>query len=317
MWNQPGVTVKRYIPDQTQTITNWGTSTQNIPFQYLRTVGYLSALYLTMPAVYYQIDPGTGLTVAVGGLFPQLNIVSRFQLTLQAIATIYDVRGYSLGFLNFVGNGNAQAKSPYYGNTGNWFIHTIGATSSTVSFPYQYPVGYRDGLQDVFVGNFLEASSAPSIFIDNANIIAGKEIPIISLSYHMRIPISETIRFPNTIISTDSQNNHMVTDAPLEVGFIFMQNNQQNVVPTVTLSKLYSLGTGGAGAVTDDSVLGYPGPTVSLGGIQNIQWLLEDEFYDVPPDPADRPFPFQLSFVVTRQEVDWFPSGGSVTVKLS
>lgn len=314
MWNQPGVTIKRNIPDQTQTITNWGSSTQNIPFQYLRTVGYLSALYLSMPSLQYYTNSGVA-GVAVGGLFPQLNIVSRFQLTLQAIATIYDVRGYSLGFLNYVGNGNAQAKSPYYGNTGFNSIRGSVTASTQYFFPYQYQAGFRDTATPPFTGNFLQAGSAPVVFIDNTHEIDGSIFPTISLSYNMRIPISETIRFPNTIISTDSQNNHMVTDAPLEVGFIFMQNNQQNVVPTVTLSKLFSVVAGAGTGVSDDSVVGYPAVTSTLAGLQNIQWLLEDEFYDVPPDPADRPFPFQLSFVVTRQEVDWFPSGGSVTVK--
>lgn len=317
MWNQPGVTVKRYIPDQTQTITNWSTSTQNIPFQYLRTVGYLSALYLSMPSTNFAIIGGIN-GAAPGGFFPQLNMVSRFQLTLQAIATIYDVRGYSLGFLDYVGNGNAQAKGPYYGATGYWARQDNAAAPNPfiTLFPFQYPaLTYGDVASGETISNYLSAASAPSLFINNSNTVVGVLEPIISMAYHMRIPISETIRFPNTIISTDAQNNHMVTDAPLEVGFIFMQNNQQNVVPSVTLSKLFSISTTATPSVSDDSVLGYSNGITSLGGIQNIQWLLEDEFYDVPPNPADRPFPFQLSFVVTRQEVDWFPSGGSVTVK--
>ena len=323
-WNLPGSTIKRIIPDQTVSVTSWGNSTQILPFRYLRTVGYLSALYLQMPAVLqtYTSNP-VGATYGVlspSSTYAQLNIINRFQLTLQAIATLYDIRGYSLGFLNYVGNGNANAHAPHYGHVGaNLYFTTIGSGGGNF-FPFEFPsvpswLGAVQPVNSGPSGNYLVDSSTPGIFIYNPGALALPTTQEVILTYNERIPISETIRFPNTVIET-ADKQHLVVDAPMEMGMIFMQNNQQNVTPTITLSKLYA--TDIAAIPNDDAVFLEYSDVAGVYTItpwQNIQWLLEDEFYDVPPDPMNRPYPFQLSFAVTRTETDYYPAGQAVTVK--
>lgn len=287
MWNTNGKTIKRNIIDQSQIVANVSNTVQTVPFQFLRTVGYLSKIYIGSPQVagVFTIAGGTG-TAQTGANFPQLKTIFRFTLNLQAIANIYDVRGVTLGMLAIVGNGNAMADSPWYASG----FSVAGAAPATDQFPYNWPT--RD---NSLLG--IGTQYMPYFQVNTASTTA-------TVCYNMEIPISEWLIFPNTPIA-QTQNSVILTDQPMEVGMLFMQNNQQNLQPQVQLAAAYGQSA--------ENLLPVTGAATLI--ITNQTWFIEDEFFDVPADPNDRPTNFQSSFVVTRQEIDWPVSGQQTVVK--
>lgn len=285
-WMQQGVTTQRNYTDQVQVVTVAGQPVF-LPFSQLRTIGYLKSTRLYTPYQAGVVALGGG-TYSLGAnlQFAQLRQIRDFRYQLQGIAPIYDLQGSAgidLGMLAYVGNGKPKAyRSGRAGTLG--FNNTAAGVVTNNQFAFPVAAGTPPGNGE----NFMPV----------AEYISGG--PSFNSGFYMEIPLSEWLVFPNT--PTGQQGNAiLVNDTEMEVGLIFMQNNQQVLSPQITLAPLYAVGA-------------YPAVGLSTGAAtvtQNGQsWTIEDEFYDVAPNPADRPSAYQMAFVVTRTSRDLTMSNG-------
>lgn len=283
-WMQRQRTIQRNYTDQSQvtTVTN---NTVTIPFNSLKTLGFLRSLRLYTPYKAQTNNAGTALSNPTALQENQLRAIRHFRLQAQGIAPIYDVDGPDLGWLAYVGNGRPQSQrfgqSPLLG-----YANT--AVGTTPPYPFSFPT------------QIAAASLSGEKIVPNVEYASGT--PAFSRGYAMEIPISEWVVFPNTAIG-QTGGTVMVADSQLEVGLLFMQNNQQVITPYCDLAPLYAAA--------------FPAQLLTGGGTQTLSatetWTLESEFYDVPPQQSDWPSPYQLGMVVTRTARDIPVSGGIVS----
>lgn len=281
-WMQRGATVQRNYTDQTQTVTVSNNSI-TIPFNSLKTLGFLKSLRLYTPFKAQTANAGTALAAPTALQAQQLRPIRHFRLQAQGIAPIYDVDGPDLGYLSYVGNGKPQSERTYRAKTLGYVNTAAGAVN-----PFVFP-------QALAAASMTQEKFSPVV-----EYISGG--PTFSMGYAIEIPISEWIVFPNTAVGK-AGNAIMVADTQLEAGLLFMQNNQQVITPYVDLAPLYAAA--------------YPAVILTGGGTQTLSatqsWTIESEFYDVPPSQDNWPSPYQLGMVVTRTARDIQVSSGIVS----
>lgn len=287
MWNQQGKTNKRITLQQQVTVAR-GANTVLLPFQALRNVGYLSSinLYSSLQAGTVTLGGGT-LTNPGQQQLNQLRQLHDMNIFMQGIAPFYqNIRGHDLGFLAYVGNGKHPTHRRREAELGWSSVQT-----GPVGYPYMFPIAAGD----------LSAPNGSTGYTPTVQYISAT--PAYAECYSMEIPISEWLTFPNTQIGQIG-NAALVSDAPVECGLLFMQSNTQNVTAFINVAALY--GPDGQSTLT----VATGNPTITIAA---QQWNLENVFYDVPPNPADRPTNFQLRWAITRSAYDESVAGQSMT----
>lgn len=287
MWNQQGKTNKRITLQQQVTVAR-GANTVLLPFQALRNVGYLSSvnLYSATQSAVVTLGGGTFTNPSQAQL-SQAKQLHDMNIFMQGIAPFYqNIRGHDLAFLAYVGNGKHPSQRRREAELG---FSSIGAGAP--AYPYTYPVGPSDP-------SVVDSSQGYAPFV---NYVAGT--PSYGDTYSMEIPISEWITFPNTQIGQIG-NAALVSDSPVECGLLFMQSNTQNVTAFINLAALYGPDAQSVLTVATGT------PTATMAA---QQWNLENVFYDVPPNPSDRPTNFQLRWAITRSAFDETVAGQSMT----
>lgn len=292
MWNQQGKTNKRITLQQQVTVAR-GANTVLLPFQALRNVGYLSSinLYSTQASAAVSLTGGGTFMTPSQLQFSQLKQLHDMNIFMQGIAPFYqNIRGHDLGFLAYVGNGKHPSQRRREAELG--FVAT--GASGPPGYPYSFPNSASDN-----AGAAISSGFSPQLQYNSAG-------PTYTDNYSLEIPISEWLTFPNTQIGQIG-NAALVSDSPVECGLLFMQSNTQNVTAFINLAALY-----GPDA---QSVMTQTQPPVGTATITMAaqQWNLENVFYDVPPNPGDRPTNFQLRWAITRSAFDETVAGQSMT----
>jgi hypothetical protein len=285
MWGDPGITIRRNIIDQQQ-VVSLGASQTLIPFQALRTVGYLRGVWLNSPLLAGTGALGGGtLTQQSGGQFPQLRVIKRCTMNLQASVNVIDVDGIDLAWLAYIGSGRKFSR--VQGSVASGFS-VIGAAPATDQYPYSWPT--RDNSLVGLANQYVPYAQFTT--------------PNQSLTYGMYLPISEFLIWPNAAIGT-AGGVGLYTDHPMEFGLLFMQNDQQNLTPQIYVTSAYG--------PNNESLLTATGAATST--FTGQQWTMEAEYYDVPVNVADRPNELQSRYLIVRQSMDQPVSGGACIIK--
>lgn len=203
-WGTNGITVKRQLLDQPIAVASWAQSQVRTQTAALRTSGYLRWLRLTLDSTAFTATLGGGTLAAQTNL--QLSVfraIARFQLALQGVALIYDLRGEDLFFLNYVrsGYGRRQRFTDY-----NQLASNAASNGGAAS------------------GNW-----------GNRLTLDGSSNPTLTMG--IDIPIVEVVRFRDVAIPGPN-GSMMIMDKEMEVGYITLQNNRSNVQPILTLNPL-------------------------------------------------------------------------------
>ncbi len=290
-WGDPGKTVRRNITDQVQSVVSISTANLPIPFVPLRTVGYLSGFYIYTPLATQAATHGTGTTTLATGLnFPQLKSLFRVQVNLQASVNLVDVRGITLADLAYIGSGrrSTDLRESYY----QYGYSVLGAAPSTNQFPWSFPSLVGDTTLIGWANQFI-----PYIqYVQNAATW--------QYAFAAYVPITEWLTWPNAIVGQAGQVQ-IANNLLREFGLIYMQSDQQNLSPFVTQAAIQG--------ATNESVFQTTGNDVISAA--NLQWTIETEYYDVPPNPADRPDALQSRYIITRQEQDAAVAGQAVSIR--
>jgi hypothetical protein len=193
-----------------------------------------------------------------------------------------------LGFLTYVRAGDNRRPKQF--STGT----VVNGAISGNQFPFCFPDS--NGLN---VGSPCTGATSPGhvpVFNYNTNAFR---------AYRMRIPISEFIAWPNMPIS-QSQQAILISDSPIEMGIMLLQNNLQNITPFIKLNPAYQL-------------LSSESQTISTGAATvaytNLSFTLQADAYDVSDDPADWPMGKQAAYAITRISKEVPISGQAATCR--
>ena len=276
-WGQNGVTIQRLQPEQSQVVSA-GANNVLVPFTQLRNLGFLRGIRLRTPYKNATFTTGTtGLTAPTALQRNQLRQILNFQLILQGVASLYNVSGVALGDLQYVGSGKRRSEvmlSDYL----NGYANTAAGSPG---YPWQSPSPLGAG-----------SSAEKYVPVVEYNHTG----PVGALGYNMYIPLTEFMAFPSQMVqSGQGQNQSAVQtgDTELELGLLMMQVAQQNVTCFTTVASLY-------GADYRSVLAGFVSGYDTLAATQT--WNLDDDFFDVDPNPANWPSAMQTAYAITRQE---------------
>jgi hypothetical protein len=276
-WDNPGVTIRRFLDEQSVNVANWGANPLRIPFAALQQTGYLEKLELYSPYTDYAASvTGSNLTANAASQWGPQRPIQRLQLNTQGASSLYDVTGIGLAVLNYMRNGTQRRFAP----TPTQIIGITGAGSAT------YPEASFSGLSDSkYFSPYTYQTSADAKF-----------------GYYCDIPITEQVRV--RAITPSGSKVSVPSDMWVELGMLTLQNMQQNVQPNITLNPAYNTDYSSPWRTTDTSTVILP----------SVPWVLNTTKYDVPADPADYPPSYMQQYIVTRTEISQIPiSAGGFT----
>lgn len=276
-WDNPGVTIRRYLDEQAVTVTTWAGNPVRIPFTALQQTGYLEKLELISPYTDYAASvTGSNLTANAASQWGPQRPIQRLQLNTQGASALYDVTGIGLAVLNYMRNGAARRFAP----APTQLIGITGAGSAT------FPEASFSGLSDSkYFSPYTLQSSTDAKF-----------------GYYADIPITEQVRVK--AITPAGSKTSVPADLWVELGMLTLQNMQQNVQPNITLNPAYNTDYSSPWRTTDTSTVSLP----------NVPWVLKSTKYDVPSSPADYPPSYMQQYIVTRTEISQVPiSAGGFT----
>jgi hypothetical protein len=288
MFNTFYKTIERSFPTQAVTVGTLAGAVVIIPFQQLANIGFLRALDLYSPSNTGTTVLGGGGAAVQGGLQQaQWRELNQIQINLQSTTDLYNLGngsgGLELGYLQYVKAGdNRRMRGASMGAA------YTGALSGNL-FPFAFPDG--------------QAANAGSIANGYANYYDFNTNPTRAL--RCKIPISEFIAWPNMPIS-QSQQAVLVSDSPIEMGLMLLQNNLQNITPFIKLNPVYQL-------TSAESPLIVTG--AATASHTNVSYTLQADAYDVADDPADWPMGKQAAYAITRISKEVPISGQAATCR--
>lgn len=295
LWNSQAVTFKRNVRDQQINPNAMAGTAQSVQTQKLSTSGYLRWLEITIPPVSGTLTVGTGSFTYTANNFPAAHIIRSLQLSVGNVNNVINVNGIGLGVLNYVNAGDCRGWARSSGKQ----TAAMGAYNSagSVGYPFQYPASGAansagPGAIDKWGGTWFQNTSTTAV----------------NLSYRQIVPITEWIKFPNTIMGQFG-NAPILGEMPYEVGLLPLQNTAQNVQPVIQLNALY-----GADNTTPILITGNAVGTITP------QINIDTAYYDVPPlnsPPQAYPTPYQTMFLVTRIQNSVPVTGGAVTYQFA
>lgn len=126
----------------------------------------------------------------------------------------------------------------------------------------------------------------------------------LTLSLYLPMTIDVLLKNISTPVQLpDGKTASAIMDKRLEVSLINLQNAELAVQPSLLLNPAYSL--------TTDSPLLATGNATATG---TFAGNVNSYIYDVPAPAADRPTPYQLSMILSRQNVDTTVNGSTAEV---
>ncbi len=226
-WGDQGVTNVRKLLDQSAVVNLWGANQARVQLNKLQTSGYIRRLKLWLPPTTFTGTIGTGAIAPQGSAqLPPFRSLANFFFKMQGIAALYDVTGYSLYWLQYVGNGRKK-RTTAFNNRYNMTNPTQGA--------------YNGGAA---VANY-----------NNAIAVAGNN-PTLTLAFDL--PLTEEITFKDVSIPQANNSVAVVAEKTVEVGLITNQNVTSNINIGVLLNPLYSTATDAPVQVTGNAVASGP-----------------------------------------------------------
>jgi hypothetical protein len=273
MFNTLYKTIKRSFNAQSQTLTTYGASQMRIPFSPLPNAGWLRAVELTSPSATGATTLGGGSAAIGGGLqMAQWRELGEVSFDLQSTTNLWKLwnnyGGLEVGYLTFSRMGDVlQDRLPRVGT------NSAGALSGTL-FPFAFP--------DQQAGNTSSIVNIGPYYGFNTNP---------SRAMSVRLPFTEMIKWPNTLLA-QSGNSVLISDSPVEMGLLLLENNQQNITPTFILNPVYGLST----AETPLIVTG-----AAVASFTSITYNMQIEAYDVEKDVNDWPTGKQLQYAIQRK----------------
>ena len=273
-WDSNGVTINRYLQEQSVVSLAWGATQQRIPFNAFQPTGYLRSMVLRSPRTLYAgAVAGSNLTANVIGQLGPLRAIQNFNLSTTGASSLYNVTGEDLAVLNYLRNGR-YSRLPQISDLA---FGKVGASGTT------FPDTALNGLSP-------SDHYAPYAYVSSTNATYG---------YRMDIPVAEYLRVKSMVANGQT----IATDMWVELGMVTLQNLQQNLVPNFTLNPAYSPDYISPFRTTDTSTVVFP----------TVAWALATRKYDVPNAAGSLPPAYLQQYAITRRSYNVPIAAGQVT----